>query len=265
MRLSIVDRALGVELRRAVPLAVELGLDGIQIFTVGGESDPSALGLTARRELREYIARYGLVLSATCIDEGPFNDPATVDERVSRAQSQIDLAVALGTNAVTGHVGAIPSDAGSSEYALMRDALREVCRYAEHFGVRFGMETGLESPECLHKFVDDAGYPGMGVNYDPANLMLNGFDWLGGVCELGDVIVHCHAKDAYNPERDDRRGEAPLGRGDIDFEAFFTALLKAGFDGFAAIERERPGEPMEEITYGVQRLREISSSIRLEY
>ena len=60
----------------------------------------------------------------------------------------------------------------------------------------FAIETGPELAATLKGFLDDIGTPGIGVNYDPANLvMVSGEDIVQGVYTLRDYIVHTHAKD----------------------------------------------------------------------
>lgn len=261
MKLAVMDRSLRVETRQAIPLAQRLGFDGIQLRTSHGDIHPEALGPTGREELRHYLSRHGLILSATCIDEGPLDDPASVDRRIACAKQQIDLALFLGTNVVTGHIGPIPEDSTSRAYLSLREAVAEVARYAGLYGLRYGTETGPDEPGWTRDFIQDIALPGVAVNYDPANLLMYGLDWLGGVSTLGAWIAHTHIKDAVPPtefEDEVERGtEAPLGQGEIDFEAFVDALRGVGYDGFLTIERQREGDPIPEVTGGLRLLRDL--------
>ncbi len=262
MKMAVMDRSLRVETRQAIPLAQRLGFDGIQLRTSDGDIHPQALGPTGREELRHYLHRHGLLLSATCIDEGPLDDPATVDRRIAHAKRQIDLALFLGTNVVTGHIGPIPDDPASKAYSSLREAVAEVGRYASLYGIRYGTETGPDEPNRTRDFMQEIALPGVAVNYDPANLLMYGLDWLGGVSTLGAWIVHTHVKDAVSPtefEDETERGtEAPFGQGDMDFEALVGGLRHTGYDGFLTVEREREGDPIPEITGSLRLLRDLT-------
>ena len=78
----------------------------------------------------------------------------------------------------------------------MQEACFELSRYADDIGAHFAIETGPEKSATLKKFLDSLGSTGVGVNLDPANLvMVTGDDPAGAVHNLKDYIVHTHAKD----------------------------------------------------------------------
>lgn len=54
----------------------------------------------------------------------------------------------------------------------MKAACRELGDYAASVGVTFAIETGPEKPETLAAFIRDVGSKGIGVNLDPANLVM---------------------------------------------------------------------------------------------
>ena len=88
---------------------------------------------------------------------------------------------------------------------------------------------------------------------DPANMVMGGFDQLGGVSVLGDYIYHTPAKDGTrNP-----RKEVPLGQGDVNFPKWIAELDKIGYDGFLTIEREVGADPVGDIVKAVRYLRTL--------
>ena len=132
--------------------------------------------------------------------------------------------------------------------------MTELAGYAEKLGSCFATETGPETPVLMREFIDEVGSPGLKVNYDPANLVMRGFDYLGGVGELSDLIVHTHAKDAVrNP--DGSRKEVPLGDGHVNWPEYLARLEAVGFDGFYVVEREVGDDPVGDIVKAVQFLR----------
>ena len=99
-------------------------------------------------------------------------------------------------------------------------------------------ETGPEAPARLLEFLRQAPDKGLGVNYDPANLVMCGpFDHIGGVGLLKDYIRHTHAKDGVCLGPGKWR-ELPLGEGGVVFPYYLAALKAAGYAGYLTIERE---------------------------
>lgn len=132
--------------------------------------------------------------------------------------------------------------------------------YARH-NVRFAHEChprqfayNLETATLALELVDR--HPALGFNFDPANLVLAGMDPVVFVAELGERILHVHAKDAELVshqagrsgllahgawDRRDRgfRFRVP-GWGDLDWKRLISELRQAGYDGVLAVEHEDP-------------------------
>ena len=160
-----------------------------------------------------------------------------------------DLCVDLKTPILTTHIGVVPKDHGSREYAMLLDAVREVAAYAAERDCCFATETGPEEPKSLAAFLDAVNSSGARVNYDPANLCMNGFDHVGGVAILSRFIVHTHAKDGIrNSANEGGYKEVALGKGDVGFPEYLAALRAVGFSGYLTIERECGDDPVADIT-----------------
>ncbi len=116
-------------------------------------------------------------------------------------------------------------------------------------------ETGPEAPARLLEFLRQAPDKGLGVNYDPANLVMCGpFDHIGGVGLLKDYIRHTHAKDGVCLGPGDWR-ELPLGEGGVVFPYYLAALKAAGYAGYLTIEREAGQDRVADISRAVEFLR----------
>jgi L-ribulose-5-phosphate 3-epimerase len=179
---------------------------------------------------------------------------------------------------VTTHIGVVPADRRHPRYVVMARACEELARFAAAQGATFAIETGPEPATVLRAFLDDIGIPGgLGVNFDPANLvMVCREDIPAAVRLLGRYIVHTHAKDGVNLKPVDaemlygcfagekhagfRAGEyiaeKPLGAGDVPFPAYLAALREAGFRGYLTIEREVGDDPGRDIGAAVDFLRQ---------
>ena len=90
----------------------------------------------------------------------------------------------------------------------------------------------------------DVGLDNLGINLDPANLILYGkanpVDALG---VIGKYVRDVHGKDGLYPTNGRELGcETPLGEGKVDFPRFVARLKELGYDGAITIEREISGE-----------------------
>jgi sugar phosphate isomerase/epimerase len=95
------------------------------------------------------------------------------------------------------------------------------------------------------------------VNLDPGNLIINGFSPLEAVDAPGPHIAHVHAKDAVRDLAQGRGLEVALGRGSADFPNVLGALEEHGYRGYFTIERENAADPVREIGFAVQYLRNL--------
>lgn len=234
MKVGIITASLPMELKAGLRKAKELGAHGVQLLVAHNELDPRDLSKSGREELIVYMDSLQLERSALCGDIGGFADPATVDERIAHTKQMFDLCVDLRTPILTTHIGLVPEDKNGRAYADLVAAMREVAEYAVDRDCCFATETGPEPGEGLAAFLEAVGCPGAKVNYDPANLCMNGFDHIEDVRVLKDYIVHTHAKDGLSRKPE----EVALGKGDVHFPEYLAALRAIGFSGYLTIERE---------------------------
>jgi sugar phosphate isomerase/epimerase len=234
--------------REGIRKAAEVGAAGVQIRTTRGEFAPENLSPAGRTELRRFVESCGLEISATCADYGKgFVDAELNRELVPKVRANVDLAADLGVGIITTHVGVIPEDRSAPVRAVLLAALEEIGRHAEERGVVLATETGPESGRVLRDFLDELATDAVRVNFDPANLVMAGFDHIQAVEDLAPCIAHTHAKDGQRGG-----GELPLGGGDVDFPRYVAALRSTGFDGYYAVERECGDDPEADIRAAVK-------------
>ena len=260
-------------LEEALDSAKWLGAQGLQVYATTGEISPENMTPAKRREFLRQVKDRGLTISALCGDLGKgFGDAALNPGLIEASKRILDLAKDLETNVVTTHIGVVPTDPKHPRYAVMQDACGALARYADEVEAFFAVETGPELAVTLKGFLDGLHSHGVGVNLDPANLvMVTGDDPAQAVHTLADYIVHTHAKDGRrllerDPEiiyglrkdiimTDEAFVELALGEGDVDFPAWLKALEAIGYRGFLTIEREVGGDPYGDIQRAVMYLR----------
>lgn len=222
---------------KVLPLAKEMGITGLQLWGVGGEHDAKTLSKDARMRLLEQIQSLGMEISALCAEVGGFSNPATVEANMEAARGVIDMAVDMGVHVVSGHVGTIPEDHNDPAWICMAKAMTEFGKYAEDRGKVYASETGPESIELMREFIESLPNKAIKLNYDPANLVMNGINPVKGVMVGAELIVHTHVKDGIR-YMDGSCEEVPVGKGQVAFGEYFATLDAIGYDGFLTIERE---------------------------
>ncbi|MDP8979655.1 MAG: sugar phosphate isomerase/epimerase [Acidobacteriota bacterium] len=193
-----------------------------------------------------------------------FVPPETRAERELRTLAVSDFAAKLGAPGIGCHIGFVPEDAGDPDYAAVRDVVRRVCEHAARHGQTFALETGQEPAEVLLRFLHDVQRPNLGINFDPANMILYGTgDPIEALDILGGHILSVHAKDGDWPVREGALGtEKPLGEGAVGMERFVAKLREIGFRGPLNIEREVEDqlERLRDMRRGVELLRGLSQA-----
>ena len=126
--------------------------------------DPENLSPAARKELRSYIEGLGLEISALVGDLGGHGFQVKEDNawKVEKSKRIVDLALDLGTNIVTTHIGIVPHVPSSEVYETLHAACEELGQYAKSVGAYFAIETGPETAADLKSFLDTLstnGYP----------------------------------------------------------------------------------------------------------
>lgn len=187
------------------------------------------------------------------------------DANLDIATRCAELASDLGLRLVTFHAGFIPEND-----PLLHDRMVErLCRVAEEFndrGITLGLETGQERAETLLSLLSTiSGRVRVGVNFDPANMLLYGMgDTIDSMRLLQDHIVQIHMKDAIVTKTPGTWGEeVPVGEGQVDWEAFFDIVHGLESDVDVIIEREAGTSRVDDIraahTYALELIERVRS------
>ncbi|MBO5897170.1 MAG: sugar phosphate isomerase/epimerase [Clostridia bacterium] len=268
---GVIINSFRTDIPTAVKKAAAVGAQGIQVYATSGEMSPLELVGNKRKEFLDLVKSNGLVISALCGDlgGGGFIHKDLNRDRVDFSKKILDLAKELETDVVTTHIGVVPDDPNHDRYKIMQEACFELAEYADSIDAHFAVETGPETSLVLKGFLDSLNSTGVGVNLDPANLvMVTGDDPAKAVHNLKKYIVHTHAKDGKqiffrDPEivygikkdvivTDDSFIEVPLGEGSVNWQEYLQALEDIGYNGFLTIEREVGDNPERDIRTAVE-------------
>ena len=165
---------------------------------------------------------------------------ATWPQNLINIQATAALAGTLGLKLVTFHTGFLPYDQRDPDFHQLAERLGLVADIFAERKVELGLETGQESAEELAAILRAVNRPNLGVNFDPANVILYGRDDVPGALRLlTSWIRQVHLKDACRTKTPGTWGEeVVVGTGDVDWRDFFAALRVAGYAGHFVIERE---------------------------
>jgi len=251
LRIGVTDWNLNMGADpQAVPLAKQLGFEGVQI-SFGRKLIDGKMPVDNPETIAKYLQlskENRIPIDGTCVDRlhdnGLKSDPLAskwvLDSiRLTKALDVRVLLVpffgrwALKTQAEMEHTG---------------DALRDLAPEAEKADVILGLEDTI-SAEANVRIMDRARSKNVLVYYDVGNSTVAGFDVVKEIRWLGkDRICQFHLKD--NPHY--------LGEGEIQFAPIVRAIHDIGFSGFANLETDaQPGTLEPDMRRNLSYIRQI--------
>jgi len=173
----------------------------------------------------------------------------TWDQNWRNIQQAAYLAAELHLKLVSFHAGFLPHDPQHPEYRKLLDRLLKVADLFARKQIDLALETGQETASTLRLFLEQVQRPNVGVNFDPANMILyQKGDPIAALQTLGPWLKQCHIKDALKSTVPGRWGqEVVAGTGEVPWREFFKVLDTLKFNGFCAIEREAGQQRVEDI------------------
>ena len=164
--------------------------------------------------------------------------------RIENLKKGSDFAKKIGVTDIVTHMGFLPENPSSTEFKEVVCAIKIVAEYCKNNGQYLLFETGQETPVTLRRTIEEVGTGNLGINLDPANLILYGKgNPVDALDVFGEFVRGIHAKDGVYPVNGHELGkEKPLGEGKVNFPALVKKLKEVGYDGALTIEREISGE-----------------------
>jgi sugar phosphate isomerase/epimerase len=235
------------------------------------------LGIRAAVGDDDYLAavqNQNWIVSSTMIDF-PQEDYSTIDsikvtggiapddcweQNKQLFMGAVDATVKLGVKYISTHAGFI--DESDPEYIKkFYDRITTLADAAAEKDLMLLLETGQETAEELKHFLEELDHSAIGVNFDPANMILyDKGNPIEAVTVLAPWIKHIHIKDATQTEQPGTWGaEVPWGDGQVGTETFLSTLGEIGFNGVIAIEREAGNDRFGDIKLAAERLLEFNT------
>ncbi len=169
-------------------------------------------------------------------------------ERMKMLEKGIDFAAMIHVRDVATHVGYMPENPYDPHYQGVLTCLKALVKQCKKNQQNFLFETGQETPVTLKRAIQDiekdTGKGNVGINLDPANLIMYGkANPVDALEVFGEYVMGIHGKDGKYPTDGHMLGEeVPLGEGKVNYPAFVAKLKEIGYAGDITIEREISGE-----------------------
>lgn len=259
--------------REWIEVGASLAVDGLEFYA-------GFLNLNCA-EARRIAADHGLQIPMLCCSpDFTHPDPQFRRLQIDQERRWIDMTAELGgryCRVLSGQRR--PEVSREDGLRYVAESIEACLEHAAGAGVTLVLENHYKDnywqyPEFAQKMdlfcelVERIRSPWFGVNYDPSNTLLAGEDPLELLRRVKHRVVTMHASDRYLAEgtlEDLRREEdsvgyarrlrhGAIGEGLNDYDAIFTELASAGFDGWVSIEDGVDG--IEQMHRSVRFLRE---------
>lgn len=228
--------------RDAVKLFVQSGFDEMDFSFHDWPTCDPLLGenwITEAKQLRAAMDEYGLGCSqchAPCDQNGlrPFDEREPAYLRTIRAMR---FAAFLGADHITVHSLYIPSVEPQREWELNRSFYRSLLPYCEETGVRIAIENlpiqVTDTPEQINQMLEELDSKWYGALLDTGHGMISGITPDAYLKRLTPgSLIGIHVQDMH--EKKDEHLIPWMG--EIDWDAFASALGKTGYQGPMALE-----------------------------
>jgi sugar phosphate isomerase/epimerase len=240
--------------------AATLGAEGVEHY----DGFFASLDEAGVAPVRKTLEETGQISSLLCFSPNfTHPDPAERQHQVERQKTAIDLCVLLGIHHCRTLSGQRYPDLSRKD-GIERtvESIRPSLEHAEKKGVVLCMENHYKDgtwqyaefaqPEDIFlEIIDRIDSPYFGVQYDPSNATVGGFDPVRFLDKVKHRVVSVHASDRYLAPGatldelrqadgtigySDKLLHGETGKGLNDYDAIFRILASVGFTGWISVE-----------------------------
>ncbi|MGJ8651140.1 MAG: sugar phosphate isomerase/epimerase family protein [Opitutaceae bacterium] len=256
-RTSICTWSLQNDLKRVTEVMQQTGLSGLHLDISDLDTFKPAIkahGWTISSTMISFPQEDYSTLESIKATGGIIPDAEWPNNRALMFDA-IEKTAAMQVPYLSTHVGFIDHTDHAS-YAVFCERIQELVDAAAAHGIMLLLETGQETAAALRTCLQDLNHPSLGVNFDPANMLLYGKgDPIEAIQILAPWIKHVHIKDAMTAPTPGTWGqEVPWGEGEVDTAKFFEAFNEIAYDGAFAIEREAGEQRVADIVLAAKRM-----------
>ena len=254
-KLAIFTDEVSQDFEKAIKLAIEFGLDGVEIRSVWDKPPQNLTGDDIRR-MKDILSQTDLKV---CCIASPFykcdiDSLKECDEHIEILRRCIELAKAFDCNLVRGFTFWRKGEL-SSNWSRIIERYARPSGIVEEEGIILGIEneasTFIGTGTELGAFLEALGNRRIKAIWDPANSLFTpqmenpypiGYD------RVRKHMVHVHVKDVAIDSKTGQPDCVAMGEGLIDYAGQFKALRGDDYAGYASLETHwRPVKLSEEL------------------
>jgi sugar phosphate isomerase/epimerase len=244
-------------LRRALVAAARAGARAVEIDG-RHQLRPQELTATGLRELQVMLDDLNLRVSAVAFPtRGGYDMLDGLERRIAATEEAMRMASRLGAGFVVNRVGRVPAEPQGAAWETMTRVLADLGNFGQRIGARLAAQTGSESGGDLARLLSALPAQSMGIDFDPAGLLMGGFSPSEAIGSVAQYVVQLRARDAVRDFARNQASEVPLGRGAVDLPALLGALEEYAFRGYVVVAREQPADTAAEIAAAVEYLKNL--------
>ncbi len=257
VRISVDTGSLGLPLKQALTMAARLGADAVEIDG-RGEITPREMNRTAVRHVRKLLEDLNLRIASVQFRTRNGYDAADgLERRVEATKAALQMAYDLGARVVVNQIGQIPEDTGSQAWRNLAESLADIGRHGQRTGAMLAARTADTPPDKLFNLIEALPEGALGVDFDPAGLILNGHEAPAAMEMLGAHVLSLRGVDAVRDAARGRGVVTQLGRGSAEFPELLGVLERHGYNGFITVENVSETGAQVEIAETIEYLRRL--------
>jgi sugar phosphate isomerase/epimerase len=257
IKLGIELATLRMPLKKALLTARELGAEAVEIDLRNELSDDD-LSRTGIRSVRKMLDDLNLRLAAVAFrTRRGYADLPDLDARIEATKKAMSAAYDLGTSVVVNHIGHIPPESDARSRTTLLEVLADLGRHGQKCGAFLAAETGAQPGEELAALIELLPHGSLTIDFNPANLIINGHSPTAAMRALAPHIVHFHGTDATRDVAQGRGMEVPLGQGTAELPELLALLEEQQYRGYLTISRHNSRSPIEDIKQAMTFLRNL--------
>jgi sugar phosphate isomerase/epimerase len=235
--------------------AGRLEADGVQI-DLRQELPVAELSDTAIRQLRKMLDDLNLRVGSVAFPtRRAFGNPDQLERRIEATLQAMQAASRLGSRVMLIMLGPCPAPETSERNTLL-EALGTLSSHGNRIGVELALQT-TAPPAELEELLGELPEGALGLDLNPADLVLSGGSPREFAERLGARVVHLAANDAVRGFGSSGGSDVELGRGAADFPELLAILEEHGYRGWATIERRGSRQPVVDVENAVRFLRSL--------
>lgn len=246
--------SLRLPFKKALAVAAEMSADGVEI-NARSEIKPAELSRTGVRHLKKMLADLNLSVAAIHFPtRRGYDEVDDLDRRIDATKNAMTMAYDLGCNVVTNRIGRIAEEATDERRSVMVQALTDLGVYSQKSGAWLAAQCGFEDTNVLKGLIDSLPPMALGVDFDPAQMVINGFSPNDGMLVLAEHVMHFRARDAVHDLSLGRGLEVQLGRGSVDLPSLLGKLEEHHYAGYLTVDRDEQADAVLQCTQSVEYL-----------